>query len=73
MEIKELLNTGREIWAGDKLTLAQIIVRMGKVFGDISRGRGDLVEARDCGRDYIYSGRNILYHDGDGGSVKERF
>ncbi len=37
MEIKELLQSGREIWGSEKLALSQIIVRMGKVFGDICR------------------------------------
>lgn len=37
MEIKQLLNQGREIWQGEKLSLAQIIVRLGKVFGDLCR------------------------------------
>lgn len=37
MEIKDLLTQGREIWGEEKLTLAQIISRMGKVFGDICR------------------------------------
>lgn len=37
MEIKELLQTGREIWGNEKLSLSQIIIRMGKVFGDICR------------------------------------
>jgi hypothetical protein len=37
MEIKELLKIGREIWGKDRCNLSQIIVRMGKVFGDICR------------------------------------
>lgn len=37
MEIKELLKTGREIWGDKKLSLPEIIVRMGKVQGDICR------------------------------------
>lgn len=35
MEIKELLICARKIWGGQKLSLLQIVVRMGKVFGDI--------------------------------------
>ncbi len=43
MEIKELLKQSREIWGEEKLLLGQIIVRMGKIFGDICRWeRGDL-------------------------------
>ena len=37
MEISELLRQGRQVWGKRKLTLSQIIVRMGKVFGDICR------------------------------------
>jgi hypothetical protein len=37
MEIKQLLQKSREIWGEEKLTVPQIIVRMGKVFGDICR------------------------------------
>ncbi|MFA6376047.1 MAG: hypothetical protein WCX69_01445 [Candidatus Paceibacterota bacterium] len=47
MEIKQLLQVGREIWTGDKLTLAQIIVRMGKVFGDICRWERDAAKNKD--------------------------
>ncbi len=37
MKIKELLKQGREIWGPEKLSVAEIIPRMGKVFGDICR------------------------------------
>ncbi len=37
MEIKNLLQQGREIWGDQKLNVSQIIVRLGKVFGDICR------------------------------------
>ena len=37
MEIKDLQKKSREIWGPDKLELSEIIVRMGKVFGDICR------------------------------------
>lgn len=37
MEIKELLEISREIWGDKKPSLSQIIVRIGKVFGDICR------------------------------------
>jgi hypothetical protein len=37
MEIKQLLQKSREIWGDEKLPLSQIIVRLGKVFGDICR------------------------------------
>ena len=41
MKIKELLDQGREIWNGQKLTLNQIIPCLGKVFGDICRWERD--------------------------------
>ncbi len=37
MDIKFLLQNGREIWGDTKLSIEQIVVRMGKVFGDICR------------------------------------
>ena len=37
MEIKKLLKQSKEIWGKKKMSLSQIIVRMGKVFGDICR------------------------------------
>jgi len=43
MKIKELSLKAREIWGDEKLPLSQIIVRLGKVFGDICRWeRNDL-------------------------------
>lgn len=37
MEIKNLLKEGKQIWGNEQLTLPQIIIRLGKVFGDICR------------------------------------
>ena len=37
MEIKQLLKQSKEIWLEQKMPLAQIIVRLGKVFGDLCR------------------------------------
>ncbi|MBI5346015.1 MAG: hypothetical protein HZB76_02585 [Chlamydiae bacterium] len=37
MEIKELLGKARKIWGTEKQSVAEIIIRMGKVFGDICR------------------------------------
>jgi len=37
MEIKQLLKQSKEIWPEQQLPLAQIIVRLGKVFGDLCR------------------------------------
>jgi hypothetical protein len=44
MEIKELLSEGRIIWGKKKLNLSQIIVRMGKVFGDLCRWERDAIK-----------------------------
>ena len=51
MKIKELLNQGREIWGNQKLNLSQIIIRMGKVFGDICRWERDAVKDKDIHND----------------------
>ncbi|HEX8974313.1 MAG TPA: hypothetical protein VF817_02390 [Patescibacteria group bacterium] len=37
METKEILRQTKEIWGDEKLTLSQMIVVLGKVFGDICR------------------------------------
>lgn len=37
MEIRVLLKDSREIWGDKKLTLSQVIVRLGKIYGDICR------------------------------------
>ncbi len=37
MEIKEILKQAQEIWQGEKLSLSQMIVVIGKVFGDVCR------------------------------------
>lgn len=44
MEIINLLHQGREIWGNKRLNLSQIIVRMGKVFGDICRWERDAIK-----------------------------
>ncbi|MDD4353688.1 MAG: hypothetical protein PHN56_04485 [Candidatus Nanoarchaeia archaeon] len=46
MEIKDLLVQGRVIWK-EKLNLSQIIVRLGKVFGDLCRWERDAVKDKD--------------------------
>jgi len=51
MEIKNLLEQNREIWSDQKLNLSQIIVRMGKVFGDICRWERDAVKDKDIHTD----------------------
>ena len=47
MEIKELLQQGRDIWGQDKLRLNQIIVCMGKVFGDLCRWERNATKDKD--------------------------
>jgi len=37
MEIDKILSDGRSIWGEQKLTLSEIIVRLGVVYGDICR------------------------------------
>ncbi len=37
MDTEGLLALGRQIWGGKKLDLNQVVIRMGKVFGDICR------------------------------------
>ena len=37
MEIKKLLKKSKEIWGDEKLSLSQIIVRLGVIYGDICR------------------------------------
>jgi hypothetical protein len=44
MQIKELTQKSKEIWGEEKLPLAQIIVRLGKVFGDICRWERNAVK-----------------------------
>ena len=44
MNIKELLSSGKQIRWNEKLPLAQIIVRMWKVFGDICRRERNAVK-----------------------------
>lgn len=51
MEIKNLLQQSREIWGGQRLNLSQIIVRMGKVFGDICRWERDAIKDKDIHND----------------------
>ena len=51
MEIKNLLHQSREIWGDQKLSLGQIIVRMGKVFGDLCRWERDAVKDKNTHTD----------------------
>jgi hypothetical protein len=37
MEINELLNEARKTWGDNKLTLEEIVIRMGVVLGDMNR------------------------------------
>ncbi|MFA5916861.1 MAG: hypothetical protein WC850_01345 [Candidatus Gracilibacteria bacterium] len=51
MNIQDLLKQSREIWGNEKLNLSQIIVRMGKVFGDICRWERDAIKDKDVHTD----------------------
>ena len=44
MQIKELLQKSKNIWGDEKLPLAQVIVRLGKVFGDVCRWERNAVK-----------------------------
>lgn len=44
MNIGNLLEQGHAIWGEQKLALDQIIVRLGKVFGDICRWERDAIK-----------------------------
>ncbi len=37
MEIDQLLSQSREIWNNEKLPLKDILIRLGKVYGDLCR------------------------------------
>lgn len=52
MEIKNLLKQGQEIWQNQKLSLSQIIIRMGKVFGDLCRWERNAPKDDETHNDY---------------------
>jgi len=51
MEIKQLLKQAHDIWGKQKLTLSQVIVKMGKVFGDICRWERNEIKDKDVHTD----------------------
>ena len=51
MEIKYLLQQSRDIWGDQKMSLGQIIVCMGKVFGDICRWERDALKDKSMHTD----------------------
>lgn len=51
MKIKDLSEQGRNIWGNQKLSVSQIIVKMGKVFGDICRWERDAAKDKDVHTD----------------------
>jgi len=57
MEIKELLEKSKSIWGDEKLNLSQIIVRTGKVFGDICRFERDAQKDKETHNDYEFKKR----------------
>lgn len=44
MEVKNILQQTKEIWGEEKLPLAQMIIRLGKVYGDICRWERNAVK-----------------------------
>ena len=51
MTIKDLENKAQEIWGDEKLSLAQIIVRLGKIYGDICRYERNSIKDKDLHTD----------------------
>ncbi len=51
MNIQDLIKQSREIWGNDKLNLAQIIVRMWKVFWDLCRWERDAIKDKEVHTD----------------------
>ena len=51
MQIKELLEESRRIWGNERLPLSQIIVRLGKVLGDICRWERNAAKDRETHTD----------------------
>ncbi len=51
MEIKEISKQTKEIWQDEKLSLSQMIVVLGKVFGDICRWERDYVKDKNSHTD----------------------
>ncbi len=51
MEIKTLLKEAQEIWGGKRLSLSEIIVRTGKIFGDLCRWERDALKDKDTHTD----------------------
>jgi hypothetical protein len=52
MEINELLSQARAIWGNQKLPLPEIIIRMGKVFGDLCRWARNAPKDSDTHNDF---------------------
>ena len=51
MEVKEILQKIKDIWGDEKLSLAQMIVRLGKVQGDICRWERNAAKDTDLHND----------------------
>ncbi|HLM83613.1 MAG TPA: hypothetical protein VK254_00155 [Candidatus Bathyarchaeia archaeon] len=51
MNIKELLDEARSIWGDKKCNLSEIIVRTGKVFGDICHWERNAEKDKDVHND----------------------
>jgi len=51
MKVKTLLKEARKIWGEERLSLGEIIVRMGKVFGDLCRWERDAIKDKNTHTD----------------------
>jgi len=51
MKIRALLKEARKIWGEEKLSLGEIIVRMGKVFGDLCCWERDAIKDKNTHTD----------------------
>lgn len=51
MDIDKLLTESKKIWKEEKLSLSQIIVRMGKVYGDICRWERNAIKDKSTHTD----------------------
>jgi hypothetical protein len=52
VEIKKILENAKDVWGPQKLTLSEIIVRMGKILGDICKWKRNSPKDRETHNDY---------------------
>lgn len=51
MEVREILKNSKDIWGEERLSLAQMIIRLGKVYGDICRYERNAIKDTDVHND----------------------